>query len=495
MLLNRCEQAESNRMNTPSTFLWHDYETFGAHPQLDRPAQFAAIRTDSSLEPVGEPFNWYCKPASDVLPHPVASLITGITPQEALKKGLVEAEFAEKIHAEMMEPGTCSAGYNSIRFDDEFSRNLFYRNFFDPYEREYKNNNSRWDLIDLARMCYALRPAGIEWPEHEPGKPSFKLEHLSAANNIEHLGAHEALSDVMATIGLARLIRSRQPRLFEWALGMRDQHQVMRMLNPASPKPLLHTSSRIPASRGCTSLVLPLSIYPDQKKKVIVYDLMTDPEPLLSLGADEISDRLFTPASDLPEGVERISLKAIASNHVPMVAPVATLKNVDCQRIGLDPELCLKHAEQLIRVLPQIRNKVMEVFKPYPPGTETDPDQMIYSGGFFSRTDRRLMDKVRSTTPAKLGQLDWPFKDSRLKEMLFRYRARNYPDTLSLEENRSWQTQRLERLKRPVNDRQLSPDSFKIEIQNARQLHAEDKQALNILDQLEVWGNEICNAG
>ena len=481
-------------MNTKNTFLWHDYETFGAYPQLDRPAQFAAIRTNTSLEFIGEPLNWYCQPARDVLPHPIASLITGITPQEALKKGLVEAEFAAKIHAEMMEPGTCSAGYNSIHFDDEFSRNLFYRNFFDPYEREYKNNNSRWDLIDLARMCYALRPAGIEWPEHEPGKPSFKLEHLSAANNIEHLGAHEALSDVIATIGLARLIRARQPRLFDWALKMRDQHHVMQMLNPADPKPLLHTSSRIPANRGCTSLVLPLSIYPDQKKKVVVYDLMTDPEPLLNLTAEEVSDRLFTPASDLPEGVERIPLKAIATNHVPMIAPVATLKNVDCKRIGLDPQRCFKHAEKLIRVLPQIRNKVMDVFKPYPPGADIDPDQMIYSGGFFPGTDRQLMDKIRRTVPGELGQLDWSFKDSRLKEMLFRYRARNYPDTLSLQEGQLWQTQKLERLNRPADDRQLNPGTFKLEILNARQSHATDRHALKILDQLEAWENEICKA-
>ena len=481
-------------MNTENTFLWHDYETFGAYPQLDRPAQFAAIRTDTSLEFIGDPLNWYCQPARDVLPHPIASLITGITPQEALKKGLIEAEFAAKIHAEMMEPGTCSAGYNSIHFDDEFSRNLFYRNFFDPYEREYKNNNSRWDLIDLARMCYALRPAGIEWPEHEPGKPSFKLEHLSAANDIEHLGAHEALSDVIATIGLARLIRARQPRLFDWALKMRDQHHVMQMLNPANPKPLLHTSSRIPANRGCTSLVLPLSIYPDQKKKVVVYDLMTDPEPLLNLTAEEVSDRLFTPANALPEGVERIPLKAIATNHVPMIAPAATLKNVDCKRIGLDPKRCFKHAEKLMQVLPQIRNKVMDVFKPYPPGEDTDPDQMIYSGGFFPGTDRQLMDKIRRIAPTEISQLDWAFKDSRLKEMLFRFRARNYPDTLSLQEAQLWQTQRLERLNRPVDDRQLNPETFRLEILNARQSHARDKHALNILDKLEAWGNEICKA-
>jgi len=478
-------------MNTKHTFLWHDYETFGAYPSLDRPAQFAAIRTNAALEPVGDPINWYCQPARDVFPHPIASLITGITPQEALKKGMIEAKFAAKIHAEMMEPGTCTAGYNSIRFDDEFSRNLFYRNFYDPYEREYKNRNTRWDLIDLARMCYALRPEGIEWPEHEPGKPSFKLEHLSAANHIEHEGAHEALSDVLATIGLARLILTRQPRLFDWALKMRDQHHVMQMLSTVNPKPLLHTSSRIPANRGCTTLVLPLSIYPDRKKSVIVYDLMIDPEPLLTLTADQITDRLFVSAKDLPDGVERIALKAIHSNHVPMVAPMATLKGVDCQRIGLDPQRCLDNAEKLIRILPQLRNKVMDVFKPYPPGADTDPDHMIYSGGFFSQQDRRLMEKIHGTAPEKLAQQDWSFKDPRLAEMLFRFRARNFPDTLGVNESKLWQTQRLARLNQPTDDRQLNPDTFMQEISAARQSYQGDSRAQNILDHLEAWGNEL----
>ncbi|MBT8074802.1 MAG: exodeoxyribonuclease I [Xanthomonadales bacterium] len=480
-------------MNYEPSFLWHDYETFGAHAIFDRPAQFAGIRTNPALEPVGEPINWYCQPARDVLPHPIACLVTGITPQEAQQKGLTEADFAAKIHAEMMEPGTCTAGYNSIHFDDEFSRNLFYRNFYDPYEREYKNNNSRWDLIDLCRMCYALRPAGITWPEHEPGKPSFRLEHLSAANNIEHEGAHEALSDVMATIGLARLIKRRQPRLFDWALKMRDQHHVMQMLQPASPKPLLHTSSRIPATRGCTTLVLPLSIYPDRKKSVIAYDLMQDPEPLLNLTPEEISDRLYTPAADLPEGVERIALKAIHGNHVPMIAPAAVLKNVNCARIGLDPERCFEHAKKLLAVLPQIRNKVMEVFKPYPPGADADPDHMIYSGGFFSQHDRRLMDKIRNTDPALLAQLPLPFKDGRLTEMLFRYRARNFPETLGTEENRLWQEQRLQRLNQPTTERQLDPETFRLEIVAARQAHQGDHRAQNILDHVEAWGNEICN--
>ncbi len=479
-------------MSIETTFLWHDYETFGALPTLDRPAQFAAIRTNTELEPVGEPMNWYCQPATDVLPHPIACLITGITPQEAQAKGLVEAEFAAKIHAEMMEPGTCSAGYNSIRFDDEFSRNLFYRNFFDPYEREYKNNNSRWDLIDLVRMCYALRPEGIEWPEHEPGKPSFKLEDLSAANHIAHEGAHEALSDVMATIGLAGLIRRLQPRLFDWALKMRDQHHVMGMLSPATPKPLLHTSAKISATRGCTTMVLPLSIYPDRNKSVIVFDLMSDPEPLLSLDAEAISDRIFTPAADLPEEIERIPLKEIKTNHVPMLAPLGTLKDVDCKRIGLDVETCLRHAAILQQSLPLVRNKVMEVFKPYPPSGATDPDHMIYSGGFFSHHDRMLMNKIRGSDPSQLATTHLRFEDARLPEMFFRYRARNYPDTLTAQEMEQWRNDKRIRLTRPEDNRQLTLDSFKHEILAARQASFGDSRAQGILDQLEAWVNALC---
>jgi exodeoxyribonuclease-1 len=254
---------------------------------------------------------------------------------------------------------------------------------------------------------------------------------------------------------------------------------------------LLHTSSRIPATRGCTTLVLPLSIYPDRKKSVIVYDLMIDPEPLLKLTAEQISDRLFVSADDLPEGVERIALKAIHSNHVPMIAPAATLKGVDCQRIGLDPQRCFEHAKKLIRVLPQIRNKVMDVFKPYQPGADTDPDHMIYSGGFFSQHDRRLMDKIHGTQPGKLAQQDWPFKDSRLMEMLFRFRARNFPETLNANESELWQIQRLERLEQPVDNRQLNPETFAQEILVARQTYQEDSRAQNILDHLEAWGNEL----
>ncbi|MGH8474260.1 MAG: exonuclease domain-containing protein, partial [Methylococcales bacterium] len=127
------------------TLYWHDYETFGTDPAWDRPAQFAGLRTGEDLEIIAEPLVLYCKPADDMLPNPEACLITGITPQLASRKGLPEADFIAAIHEQLAQPATCGAGYNSLRFDDEVTRNCLYRNFYDPYAREWQHGNSRWD--------------------------------------------------------------------------------------------------------------------------------------------------------------------------------------------------------------------------------------------------------------------------------------------------------------------------------------------------------------
>ena len=202
----------------PDTFLFYDLETFGADPRRSRIAQFAAVRTDAQLQVIEEPVSLFVQPADDLLPSPVATLITGITPQQALRDGLPEAEAAARIVEEMARPGTCTLGYNSLRFDDEFVRHTLFRNFFDPYEREWRSGNSRWDLLDVLRLAHALRPDGLTWPRREDGATSFRLEHLALANHVREGDAHEALSDVHATIGLARLLRQAQPRLWDYAL-------------------------------------------------------------------------------------------------------------------------------------------------------------------------------------------------------------------------------------------------------------------------------------
>ena len=251
----------------PHTFLWHDYETFGANTRRDRPAQFAAIRTDAALNEIGDPLMLYCQPANDYLPDPQSCLITGITPQLCLEKGVPEHDFANRIEAEFAQPGTIGVGYNTIRFDDEITRFMFWRNLIDPYAREWQNQCGRWDLLDVVRMTYALRPDGIAWPKKEDGTPSFKLEHLSKANGLLHEAAHDALSDVRATIALARLIRQHNPKLFDFALSLHKKDRVAAELRlPATAltaRPFLHVSGMFPADLHMPQHLSPAALRAD----------------------------------------------------------------------------------------------------------------------------------------------------------------------------------------------------------------------------------------
>ncbi|MDF4025823.1 exodeoxyribonuclease I [Luteibacter sp. PPL201] len=469
------------------TFFWHDYETFGADPRRDRPSQFAGIRTDANLEIVGEPLMIYCKPPRDVLPHPVACLITGISPQLAEREGLREADFAAAIHEEIARPGTCTVGYNSLRFDDEFTRHLLYRNFYDPYGREWENGNSRWDLIDLVRMCEALRPEGIAWPMREDGAPSFKLEHLATANGLKQARAHDALSDVEALIALARLIRAKQPRLWDWYYALRRKQRVFELLDVAAMTPVVHVSSRYPASRHCLTVVAPLAAHPSRAGEVIVYDLTADPADLLALDDDDIADRVFTSRADLPEGVERIALRTIRANHAPALAPLSVLKDVDHGRLGLDMASVERHLAAL-REAPGLAEKLRRVYghaASLPPAD--DPELGLY-GAFLPDADRRLLADVRATPPDQLGRRPFPFRDARYPELLFRYRARNWPETLSPDEQSRWDAFRLDRLTRDGPLTTLTFDTYAAELAQAR---SRPDAPMALLDDLDAWAREL----
>jgi exodeoxyribonuclease-1 len=436
------------------TFLWHDYETFGINPRRDRPAQFAGIRTDAELNEIGEPLMIYCKPASDYLPDPESCLLTGITPQLCLERGVAEHEFAARIEAVLAEPGTIGVGYNTIRFDDEVTRHLFWRNLIDPYAREWQNACGRWDLLDVVRMAYALRPEGITWPRkpderfpNDPGvtRPSFKLEDLARANGLMHDAAHDALSDVRATIALARLIRQAQPKLFDFALSLHKKDRVAAELGlPTSPQtaqPFLHISGMFPPERGCLGVMWPLATHPSNKNELLAWDLSQDPSELPLLDVATLRQRLFSKTADLPEGVQRLPIKSVHLNKSPMVVrKLATLTPEMAAKWGVDLDAALRNAEKAAG-LPDMSAIWPEVFQRPREGTP-DVDEDLY-GGFIDNTDRRRLNQLRALSPAELAHSRTGFDDDRLEELLFRYRARNFPETLSPEDAERWESHRV----------------------------------------------------
>ncbi|WP_226877006.1 exodeoxyribonuclease I [Microbulbifer hainanensis] len=474
-----------------TTLYWHDYETWGTDPGADKPSQFAGIRTDEDLNIVGEPLMVYCRPASDCLPQPMASLVTGISPQRALAEGIPEFEFIQKILGELGAPGTCGVGYNSLRFDDEVTRHTLYRNLFDPYEREWRSGNSRWDIIDMVRLTYALRPQGIQWPKRETANgesvPSFRLEELTAANGIAHEGAHDALSDVRATIEMARLIRTRQPKLYDYVYRLRRKQEAAKLIDLRSRKPLLHISGKVPASQGHLTYVLPLAMHPVNRNAVIVANLAMDPEPILSLDADALRERLYTGRDKLGEGELPAGLKLVHLNKCPVLAPANMLDDARAAELGIDKAACEAHWQRLRDL--DLTQKLHRVFldSEFPP---RDVEASLYDG-FLNDADRDLCRDLQRAVAergpeALAGQV--PFADKRLPELLFRLRARNFPETLSAEEQQRWQEWRYRRLTDPQAGASITLEPYFEEIAALRAQYP-DKSAL--LDQLEAWGDGL----
>ena len=422
-----------------STFFWHDYETFGRQPRRDRPAQFAGVRTDADLNEIGEPVMVYCRPSPDSLPDPESVLLTGILPQHALQEGLSERDFAAVIERELGADGTIGVGYNSIRFDDEVTRFLFWRNLIDPYAREWQNGCGRWDLMDVVRTTWALRPEGITWPTYTEGemkgRPSFKLEHLTKANGIGHEAAHDALSDVRATIALARLIKQHNPRLWDFCLKLHKKDAVWAEIG--MNKAFVHLSTRYPVERGNLAIVWPLAPHPTNKNELIVWDLSRDPRELQGLDAETVKRRLYTRQDELPEGELRLPIKTIHINKSPIVIGNVKTLGAAAQRWGVDVDQAhenAQHAAALGRTLDPLWQQVYAK----PEYDVADVDEDLY-GGFIGHEDRRTLQRLVTLSGDALAGKQPAFQDGRLDELLFRYRARNFPETLLDDERQRWQ--------------------------------------------------------
>ena len=474
-----------------ATLYWHDYETFGIDPSRDRPVQFAGIRTDEDLNIIGEPLNIFCRPSPDTLPHPTSSLITGITPQYALEHGVAENEFIERILSELSQAGTCGVGYNSLRFDDEVTRNTLYRNLHEPYSREWQNGNSRWDIIDMVRACRDLRPDGIVWPmRQDVERSSFKLEELTIANGISHSQAHDALSDVYATIAMAKLIKDKQPKLYEFIYKLRRKNEVLKNIDLKEMTPILHTSGMYGSDYGNTRMVAPIANHPTNKNSVIVFDLSQNPSILLELNANKLRERLYTPVAELKEGIERPALKQILINKCPVIAPTSTLTGDTAKRLNIDLMNCMKNRQALLQSRKEINSKIAKIFEQREYEPITDPDLMIYAGGFFSQKDKNQMEALHKSDPNELAEQTWHFDDPRLPEMLLRFRARNYPETLEQNELAQWMEHCRDRL---VNGDagHLSFKDFYAELAELRSNSELDDDKINILLKVEEFGKEL----
>jgi exodeoxyribonuclease-1 len=429
-----------------ASFFFYDLETSGFNPRTARIMQFAGQRTDLNLKPIDEPVNLFIKITDDILPDADAVLTTGITPQMTAADGLTEAEFLREFASTIATPDTIFVGYNSVRFDDEFMRCLHYRNFYDPYQWQWQDGRSRWDLLDVVRMTRALRPEGIEWPFDIHGKPTNRLELLTGMNKLAHEQAHDAASDVAATIEVARLIRGKHTKLFEYLLTMRDKNKVAELVNKSEP--FIYTSGKYSSEYQKTTASVKICDHP-KRQGALVYNLRYDPAKYANSTPEQLAEAWKWEKDKGEE--DRLPVKALSYNRCPAVAPLGVLDDASKERLGIDLKTVEKHLAALkdARDLPDRLCRALELMDKQQQtrlvSTDKDVDELIYDG-FFGRADQNAMSVVRAAEPSELGDLGLKFEDHRLEALLPLYKARNFPKHLSAEERSEWENFRTRKL-------------------------------------------------
>lgn len=463
------------------TLFFYDLETSGLNGRDDRIMQFAGQRTDLDLNPLGEPVNLLVTMSDDTLPSPRALMVTGITPQKTVEEGYNEADFCRTFIEDIATPETTIVGYNNIRFDDEFIRAILWRNYHDPYEWSYADGRSRWDMLDVVRMTRALRPDGIEWPNVD-GVPSNRLELLSKANKIDHTAAHDALSDVRALIAVTKLIRENQPDLYEYLYKMRDKNQIKKLVTLDEPRPFVYASGRYTSDYEKTTIAYPVA--EAEYGNVYVYDLRKDPVDWIEKSVQEISAIVNTPYGERGDDFVSLPVKKLQYNRCPAVAPLGVLEQgKGWQKLGLDAETVQKRQKKLAGN-PDFISRVKQVLDKKPDYPKLPDAEAALYDAFIDNRDKLRAEAVRSATSAELAALSPNFTDERLTAMYPRYKARNYPNTLSSEERADYEQYRSARLSRqtPSFARQLQLAAMRKDLTSHQQF---------VLEELKLWYESI----
>ena len=467
------------------TFFFYDLETSGLDARESRIMQFAGIRTDLDFNPIGEPYNLFVKLNDDILPSPEALMVTGITPQQTVDDGYSEAEFSKIIANDVFTPETIAVGFNNIRFDDEFIRHLFWRNFYDPYEWSWKDGRSRWDLLDVVRMTRALRPDGIKWPVDAEGKATNRLELITKLNKIDHLKAHDALSDVEALIAVTKLIREKQPQLYDYLLKMRDKNEVKKLVNLDYKQPFVYVSGRFDSEYNKATVAFPLTA--GKNGNVIIYDLRYDPTPFIEINAKDLTKKFYASWEERQvENFLKLPVKELQYNRAPAVAPIGVLVgNNGWAKLALDEETITKHKNILLSA-PSFAENIRSLFESKAEFKKSeDPESQLYDG-FVSDIDKMRVETVRNANERELADFHPNFTDERLSPLLLHYKARNFPKSLAEDEVIAWEKWRAEKIMAALPIFMKSLQKISSTVTDS------DKQF--ILQELQLWAESIIPA-
>ena len=435
--------------------LWYDYETSGRDAAVDRPVQLGWQVTDPGMEPVADAESLLVRLPDDVLPSPGAMLVHQILPDVHQRDGISEAELAKHLE-QLIAPRTLVAGYNSRGFDDKFTQHIFYRCLRDPYAWQYADGRGRFDLYPVVLTYFVLAPESIRWPEDHDGRPRFKLDRIGPLNQLDQglKRAHDASSDAAVTARLARQLALHDPDLFATCLKRIDKHFVTDQIRAdGRSEGFLEVTSFAGWDQGFVrDLWIPFRLS-ERSNDYVAFDLNYDPQQVMT-NLIGLVERYSIDRSELRKQVRAMGIHTIRINAQPMLFRRATLEPHIKSRLeafGRDEVRQNQHLDvwQHIQESPafkQLYQLAVQVLVETEQALPDDVDFGLYAGKFLSTHDKDLLASLPLMDPEALSQWTQSFDDPRYDTLLFRYRARNFPQSLTQSEWKLWQKTRREKL-------------------------------------------------
>jgi exodeoxyribonuclease I len=411
-------------------FAFFDLETTGISPAFDHPLQFAAILTDAEFREI-ERVDLRCRLAPHLIPSPQALAVTGVRPHQLLDPVLPSLfEFAQELTSlvSRWSPAIWT-GFNSIRFDEEMLRQMFYQNLQAEIFATQLNGNTRFDIMTAVFAAFHRHPDLFNWPVDETGKVRFKLDRLAPLNGFEGHNAHDALGDVEATIHIARLIAQRAPSLWVELLASRDKAHVQARLEQFAPLELVGRFGGGPPQGIIGCLCGSARQNPNQ---AFFFDVdAADPGDLIRATAEDLSAAIEAQPS---------LIRFIAVNKVPLLLDPGSVTDEQRRRV------------RLIAEAPEFRERVaaaMATRKVHTPAPELPPVEKQIFSGFYSWSDKALLKEFQSADWRRRQEIVASFEDARLRQLGRRLVAFYAPMLLSLEERRQFFVWRAERWHAP----------------------------------------------
>jgi exodeoxyribonuclease-1 len=408
------------------TYLFYDLETTGRSKCFDQILQFAAIRTDLNLNEL-ERHQIQVKLNCDVIPDPEAILIHHI-PVTDMLQGVAEIEAMTQIHALLNTPGTLSGGYNTLKFDDEFLRFSFHRNLLPPYTHQWANQCGRFDLYPLAQLYYLYHHECLNWPTTAEGKITLKLERLSQANQLATGAAHQAITDVEATVALARIFFKNKEMwryvmdFFDKAAELKRRAKIPDFLETAQEKyPIALLVGAAGSSDFFQYPALSLGQHLHYKNQTLW--LRLDKKELATSTLDTFTQTTWV-SHQKPGETFLLPFTGRFKKHLSPERTLITEQN-------------LQWLSDNAPLLSEIQMHYRDYKYPEIPNLDVQAD--LYTAGFLSREEERLCAQFHVVPPEKKALIAEQFPTARLQEITTRILGRHYPQHLSPTLREKWQ--------------------------------------------------------